>query len=140
MAHPKASILLVGGGAVGTIAAVNIEAGGLGEVTLVARSNYQQIKEDGFEINSVDHGELHRWRPTNGAYIRKIYRRCLNSLHNSYSLLSHQVVIKVVPSVSSMPFPGFDYVVCATKNCPDIKPSLPDIIVHQSYLAALSLF
>jgi ketopantoate reductase len=63
----KANVLLVGGGAVGSIAAVNIEAGGLGSVTLVARPNYQQIKDLGYEIESVDHGRLKTWRPSMGA-------------------------------------------------------------------------
>jgi ketopantoate reductase len=67
MVSPKSNILLVGGGAVGTIAAVNIEAGGLGNVTLVARSNYQQVKQFGYQIESVDHGRLNAWRPSKGA-------------------------------------------------------------------------
>jgi hypothetical protein len=65
----KANVLLVGGGAVGTIAAVNIEAGGLGAVTIVARSNYTQVNDFGYIIESVDHGKLQGWRPTTGALI-----------------------------------------------------------------------
>jgi ketopantoate reductase len=69
MTTPKANVLLVGGGAVGSIAAVNIEAGGLGAVTLVARSNYIHINRLGYEIESVDHGKLQGWRPTTSASI-----------------------------------------------------------------------
>jgi hypothetical protein len=69
MSSSKANVLLVGGGAVGTIAAVNIEAGGLGAVTLVARSNYTKINDVGYTIESVDHGKLQGWRPTMGALI-----------------------------------------------------------------------
>lgn len=63
MATPKANVLLVGGGAVGSIAAVNIEAGGLGAVTLVARSNYIYINQLGYVIESIHHGKLQGWRP-----------------------------------------------------------------------------
>ena len=69
MAPLKANVLLVGGGAVGSIAAVNIEAGGLGTVTLVARSNYVHISEKGYDIESVDHGKLHGWKPTSSAFM-----------------------------------------------------------------------
>jgi ketopantoate reductase len=69
MSSSKANVLLVGGGAVGTIAAVNIEAGGLGSVTLVARSNYTRVNDFGYTIESVDHGNLQGWRPTTGALI-----------------------------------------------------------------------
>jgi ketopantoate reductase len=69
MSSLKSNVLLVGGGAVGTIAAVNIEVGGLGAVTLVARSNYVQVNDFGYTIESVDHGKLQRWRPTTGAWI-----------------------------------------------------------------------
>jgi ketopantoate reductase len=62
----KANVLLVGGGAVGTIAAVNLETGGLAAVTMVLRSNYQVVKEKGYTIESVDHGKLAAWRPSEG--------------------------------------------------------------------------
>jgi ketopantoate reductase len=72
MSSSKANVLLVGGGAIGTIAAANIEAGGLGAVTLVARSNYAIVNDFGYTIESIDHGKLQRWRPTMGALIRSI--------------------------------------------------------------------
>jgi len=62
----KLNVLLVGGGAVGAIAALNIESGGLGAVTAVLRSNYTVVKENGYIIESVDHGKLEAWRPTRG--------------------------------------------------------------------------
>ena len=62
----KSNILLVGGGAVGAIAAMNIESGGLGAVTAVLRSNYQVVAESGYKIDSCDHGNLTGWRPTKG--------------------------------------------------------------------------
>jgi len=65
--NKKANILLLGGGAVGTIAALNIETGGLGSVTAVLRSNFKVVEEEGYTIESVDHGKLKGWRPTRGA-------------------------------------------------------------------------
>jgi hypothetical protein len=52
----KANVLLFGGGAVGTIAALNIETGGLGAVTAVLRSNFGVVKDEEYTIESVDHG------------------------------------------------------------------------------------
>ena len=54
----KDEILLVGSGGVGTIAALNLEKGGLARVTAVLRSNYNKIINDGFHIKSCDHGEI----------------------------------------------------------------------------------
>ncbi|KAL3418900.1 hypothetical protein PVAG01_09121 [Phlyctema vagabunda] len=96
----KANVLLVGGGAVGAIAALNIEAGGLGAVTAVLRSNFQAVSEKGYNIESVDHGKLPSWRPTK--------------------------VVNSIPEASKDN--PFDYIVCVTKNCPDIKPTLIDLI------------
>lgn len=62
----KANVLLVGGGAVGAVAALNVETGGLGEVSAVLRSNYMVVKEKGYTIESVDHGKLKGWRPSKG--------------------------------------------------------------------------
>lgn len=64
----KKSVLIVGGGAVGAIAAVNLEAGGLATVTLVLRSNYDVVKEHGYTISSCDHGNLKGWRPSVGMF------------------------------------------------------------------------
>lgn len=61
----KSRILLLGSGGVGTIVALNLEAGGLASVTAVLRSNYQGVKDNGFDIKSCDHGELQSWRPSN---------------------------------------------------------------------------
>jgi hypothetical protein len=64
----KKSVLIVGGGAVGAIAAVNLEAGGLATVTLVLRSNYDVVKEHGYTISSCDHGNLKGWKPSVGMF------------------------------------------------------------------------
>ncbi|RSL89710.1 hypothetical protein CEP52_014821 [Fusarium oligoseptatum] len=98
----KAHILLLGGGAVGTIVALNIESGGLGAVTAVLRSNFNTVQRDGYTIESIDHGKIRGWRPT--------------------------AVVNRVPDVAKESLPPFDYIIATTKNCPDIPPTLPEII------------
>lgn len=66
MADSKKNVLIIGGGAVGAIAALNLEAGGLAKVTIVLRSNYNVVKEQGYYIKSCDHGVLKGWRPSVG--------------------------------------------------------------------------
>lgn len=66
MTDPKKTVLIIGGGAVGAIAAVNLEVGGLATVTVVLRSNYNVVKEKGYTIESCDHGSLTGWRPSVG--------------------------------------------------------------------------
>jgi ketopantoate reductase len=60
----NARILLVGCGGIGCIAALNLESGGRAQVTAVLRSSYDIVKERGFTINSVDHGQVRGFRPT----------------------------------------------------------------------------
>ncbi|KZF20048.1 putative 2-dehydropantoate 2-reductase family protein [Xylona heveae TC161] len=99
MTVEKASVLLVGSGGVGTIAALNLETGGRASVTAVLRSNYNVVKEKGFKISSCDHGVLEGWRPTE--------------------------VVNKVPSASEK---KFDYIVVVTKNVPDCPPTVAQII------------
>lgn len=63
----KSKVLLFGGGGVGTIAALNLESGGLAAVTAVLRSNFDAVISKGFDIKSCDHGTLTGWRPTEGS-------------------------------------------------------------------------
>jgi ketopantoate reductase len=62
----KNTILIIGGGAVGAIAALNLEVGGLAEVTLVLRSNYNVVNESGYNFESCDHGTVKAWKPSVG--------------------------------------------------------------------------
>lgn len=64
----KANVLVVGGGGVGTIVALNLAAGQQAQVTLVLRSNYTVVQDKGFNIDSVDHGHLEAWWPHKGTY------------------------------------------------------------------------
>ncbi|KAK0379952.1 hypothetical protein CLIM01_02666 [Colletotrichum limetticola] len=108
MTSDKARVLLVGCGGIGTIAALNLEAGGLARVSAVLRSNFDVVKRNGFTMKSCEHGDKEGWRPTEVAM-----PLVLNSVPASTSSGSDSV---------------FDYVVCCTKNVPDAGPSLPDII------------
>ncbi|KAL2849450.1 ketopantoate reductase PanE/ApbA C terminal-domain-containing protein [Aspergillus pseudoustus] len=95
----KASVLLIGAGGVGTIAALNLTLGGQATVTAVLRSNYSKVATDGFHIKSVDHGEIKGWRP-------------------------HEVVNKI-PSHTEQ---QFDYIVVATKSIADHSPTTAELI------------
>jgi ketopantoate reductase len=64
MTDAKVNVLLLGCGAVGTMAAVTLERSGCATVTAVLRSNFAAVKTEGFTIDSVDHGKLSGWRPS----------------------------------------------------------------------------
>ncbi|KAF4435716.1 2-dehydropantoate 2-reductase [Fusarium acutatum] len=98
----KARILLVGCGGIGCIAALNLETGGRAEVTAVLRSSYQIVKERGFTINSVDHGQILGFRPTE--------------------------ILPSIPDASKSGISPFDYIICATKNIPVISTPVADLI------------
>lgn len=117
MSNGKKNVLLVGGGAVGSIAAINLECGGLAEVTAVLRSNYSVVRERGYKIESVDHGKLESWRPTTST---------LNHIHSSRFTYLFLAVLPAIPQASSTV--PFDYIVCTTKNCPDVPPTLIDLL------------
>ncbi|KAF5607461.1 2-dehydropantoate 2-reductase [Fusarium pseudoanthophilum] len=87
---------------IGTIAALNLEKGGSAEVTSVLRSNYKVVRSKGFTIRSCQHGDIHNWRPTE--------------------------TLDAIPSRYDAQGRPFDYIVCCTKDIPDIIPTLCDII------------
>lgn len=60
----KANVLLVGSGGVGTMAAYTLEQGGKASVTAVLRSNYKTVSDNGFQINSIQHGQVKNWKPS----------------------------------------------------------------------------
>jgi ketopantoate reductase len=99
----KARMLLVGAGGVGAMASYALESGGGAEVTAVLRSNYDAVKEKGFSIDSIEHGKgIAGFRP------------------------SH--IVSKVPDVLSESLPAFEYIVVTTKNIPDVKPTVLDLI------------
>ncbi|EFX01439.1 2-dehydropantoate 2-reductase family [Grosmannia clavigera kw1407] len=98
----KANVLLVGSGGVGTMGAYALESGGLAEVTAVLRSNFSTVSEKGFDISSIDHGEVKAWKP--------------------------KKIVSQVPDVSDEGVVPFDFVVVSTKNVADVSPTVVDII------------
>lgn len=91
--------VLIGTGGVGTVAALALEHGGQCEVTIVARSIYETVTKHGFDVESVDYGNIPGWRPS-----------------------------KITDSVSKAAENGpFDFVVVTTKNVPEVQ-RIEDII------------
>ena len=62
----KYNICLVGSGGVGTIVSLVLTQSGRANVTSVLRSRYEVVSEKGWDIDSVDHGVLHGWKPYRG--------------------------------------------------------------------------
>lgn len=94
MSHPQ--VLLIGTGGVGTIVAYGLVYNKKSIVSVVVRSDYNRVKENGWEIKSCDYGNLKNWKPD-----------------------------FIYPDVHSAISGGktYDFVVITTKNVPDvIKP------------------
>ncbi|KAJ1323979.1 2-dehydropantoate 2-reductase [Microdochium nivale] len=108
MAHSSdlvARVIIVGGGGVGTLAAYNLDVGGLADTTMVLRSNYTTVSDHGFTINSCQHGQIQAWKPRGG------------------------LISASAASESAATGTKFDYVVCCTKNIPDVAgPSVADLL------------
>lgn len=62
----KVNILLVGGGGIGAIATLNLQNGGQASVSVVLRSNFSVVKQNGYKIESIDHGLVAPFRPDRG--------------------------------------------------------------------------
>ena len=56
-------VLVIGGGGIGIIAALNLYLGAACHVTMVLRSSHDKIIQEGFVINSIDHGKIASWKP-----------------------------------------------------------------------------
>lgn len=103
----KPSVLVIGSGGVGSIAALALTLNNRSNVTLVVRSAYDKASTEGFEIDSVTYGQIKNWKPA----------------HISRSVSS--AVEENGP---------FDFIVVTTKNIPDgplpcheiIKPAIVD--------------
>lgn len=98
-----ANVLLVGGGSVGAVAALNLESGRQAKVTVVCRSNFDAVSTRGYDISSCDHGKIAGYRPT--------------------------AVVNTVPQVAAAEgAKPFDFIVCTTKNVADVPLSLTELI------------
>lgn len=101
MTNSKPKVLVVGSGGVGTIAALALTVNNKAEVTLVVRSAYDKVVNEGYTIKSVTYGTHEHWRP-------------------------HNVAVSV--SSAFKEHGPFDYVVLTTKNIPDGSMTCEDII------------
>lgn len=109
-----AKILIVGTGGVGTIAGLSLTQHG-NEVTFVVRSNFEELKKTGYNIESCDHGDQKNWKP-------------------------HRMVNSVQEAIADGE--KYDYVLVAMKALPDVF-STADIIrpvVESSPDVAIVLF
>lgn len=87
-------ILLIGVGGVGSIAAYTLQKNGC-EVSVVAKSQYDVLSNDGFSIESCDYGSIPSFKPDH------VFKN------------AEEAVSKVGV---------FDYIVVTTKNIPDVSP------------------
>lgn len=111
----KSNILLVGSGGVGTIASVALEHSKLAEVTSVLRSDYEKVKEHGFEIQSIDHGNLVGWKPS---YIAKSVQEAVNELESRENKKSNNNNNDDDTKKNGNPI--FDYIVVVIKALPEL--------------------
>ncbi|KIY70723.1 6-phosphogluconate dehydrogenase C-terminal domain-like protein [Cylindrobasidium torrendii FP15055 ss-10] len=103
----KSEILLVGLGAIGTIYAYVLQASGLANVTVVARSNYDVAKGSGIHIKSLKFGNHPGWKPDN-----------------------------VVASIAEAATKQYDYVIVTTKLVPELltTPQLLEPFLTAPYI------
>ncbi|KAH9219812.1 ketopantoate reductase PanE/ApbA C terminal-domain-containing protein [Leptodontidium sp. 2 PMI_412] len=123
------NICLVGSGGVGTIAAVVLEKSGRARVTVVLRSSYEVVNEKGFDIESVDHGDLMGWKPSRATFAPRP---------------THPTPLPTgAATPMESPRERYDFVVLCTKQLPDkyslatmvsplIYPGLTSIVLIQN--------
>lgn len=100
----KTKVLVIGSGGVGTMASYALESGGRAEVTAVLRSNFKAVEQNGFSIDSVDHGrDIKGWRPST----------IFNAIPDTQGKSADE---------------SYEYVVVTTKNIPDVPPTVVDLI------------
>ncbi|KAI5966381.1 uncharacterized protein KGF55_000690 [Candida pseudojiufengensis] len=99
MGKPK--VLIIGSGGVGTISALSLTHNNKSEVTLIVRSDYELIKNQGYSIDSCTYGKLKNWKPHNLA-------KSVDDALEKYG--------------------PFDYILLTTKNIPDGPITCEEII------------
>lgn len=86
------NVIVIGAGGVGVITTLTLAKVGKANVHLVVRSDYKQVLENGYEIDSCDYGKLSNWKP-------------------------QFVYSSITEASKSGKF--FDYILVTTKNIPD---------------------
>ncbi|QPG73357.1 hypothetical protein FOA43_000667 [Brettanomyces nanus] len=94
------SVLVVGAGALGLVAAYSLQEHGQCDVTLVVKFDYEKVCQEGYTFKSVQFGNFSGWKPK---YIRK-----------SVEDTKHE----------------YDFIIVAVKNLPDGPEPVNDIIRH----------
>lgn len=88
----RLKVLLIGPGGVGSVVALALDRSQQCEVTVVARSSYDILSQEGFNFDSINYGKIERWRP------HKVMRTIEDaSLHKPYDYIV--VCTKCVPEV-----------------------------------------
>ncbi|KIL66020.1 hypothetical protein M378DRAFT_161232 [Amanita muscaria Koide BX008] len=88
-------ILLVGFGAIGAVCSLALKRGGKARVTVVARSNYDVIKNQGAIFHSSTYGEIQGWRPD------RLCKSVAEAADRSYSHVF--IASKAVPELTKTP-------------------------------------
>ncbi|VEU20966.1 DEKNAAC101905 [Brettanomyces naardenensis] len=112
MSHPP-SVLIVGAGALGLVAAYTLQEYGGCDVTLIVKIGFEKACQNGYSFNSVQFGKFSGWKPR---YLRE-------SVHDTF----HE----------------YDYVIVSVKNLPDGPEPVEDIIrpvIERSPHSAVILF
>lgn len=97
----KPKVLVIGSGGVGAISALSLTTNNKSEVTLVVRSDFELISNNGYSIDSCTYGKLTNWKP-----------------HNLAKSVDH----------ATTDFGPFDYILVTTKNVPDGPITCEEII------------
>ncbi|KAL4263663.1 Ketopantoate Reductase-Related [Pleurotus pulmonarius] len=91
-------VLIVGFGAVGALYSLILQRSGVARVTVVARSNYSAVKDQGVQFKSKKFGEIKDWKPD-----------------------------RLCSTVTNAADQAYDYVVVATKAVPELRLT-PEIL------------
>ncbi|EFX00252.1 2-dehydropantoate 2-reductase family [Grosmannia clavigera kw1407] len=101
-------VCLIGSGGVGTIASLVLSKSQRAHVTVVLRSAYEHVTRHGWQVDSVDHGELAGWRPAR--------------VVDSVAAATREADDNGIPIL-------YDYVVVCTKQQPpECGPTTPELI------------
>ncbi|KIJ63666.1 hypothetical protein HYDPIDRAFT_92387 [Hydnomerulius pinastri MD-312] len=95
MSAPLKDVLVVGLGAVGTIYSYILKRSGLARVTVVARSNYDAVRDHGMLIESGKYGIHPAWRPD------RLFKSVAEAADRPYSYVV--LTTKAVPEVMKTP-------------------------------------
>ncbi|THV08024.1 6-phosphogluconate dehydrogenase C-terminal domain-like protein [Dendrothele bispora CBS 962.96] len=91
----KREILLVGFGAIGAVYSLVVDRSGLARITVVARSNFNEVNDHGMRFESKKYGEINGWKPD------RLCRSVAEAADRSYDYVL--VATKAVPDIITTP-------------------------------------